>query len=75
MFDHFGPEAGRDYFEVAGRDETVRDNRRLLYHAMTSAGFCTDPDEWWHFDYGNQKWALSLNKEFAVYDEIVTIVE
>lgn len=72
-FDHFGPEAGRDYFEIAARDETVRHNRRLLYSAMTHMGFSTDPDEWWHFDYGNQKWAVSLNKDTAIYGEIVSI--
>lgn len=70
-FDHFGPEASRDYFEAAGRDETVRHNRRLLYAAMTNAGFCTDPDEWWHFDYGNQKWAVSLGLNTASYGEII----
>lgn len=70
-FDHFGPEANRDYFEVAGRDEVVRNNRHILHQAMTKAGFSTDPDEWWHFDYGNQKWAMSLNQELAFYGEII----
>lgn len=31
--------------------------RRLLYWAMTKAGFRNYPAEWWHFDYGNQMWA------------------
>ena len=32
---------------------TARNNRRLLYHVMTSAGFTAYPHEWWHFDFGD----------------------
>ena len=42
-------------------------NRRLLYHVMVSAGFTNYPDEWWHFDYGNQNWALMSGRKAAVY--------
>lgn len=31
----------------------VRDNRRLLYYAMTEAGFTSYPYEWWHYDFGD----------------------
>jgi D-alanyl-D-alanine dipeptidase len=31
-------------------------NRRLLYWIMTAEGFANYPNEWWHFDYGNQMW-------------------
>ncbi len=31
-------------------------NRRLLYWLMTEEGFANYPNEWWHFDFGNQMW-------------------
>jgi D-alanyl-D-alanine dipeptidase len=46
-------------------------NRRILYRAITSADFSTAPDEWWHFRYGNQKWAVSLQKEIALYGDFI----
>ena len=39
--------------EVCAMDARVL-NRRLLYWAMTSAGFTNYSNEYWHFDYGNQ---------------------
>lgn len=69
VFDHFGPEAGLFYFEYPDRDSRVRANRRLLRDSMVDAGFSVDPDEWWHFDYGNQKWAIETGREKAFYGE------
>ena len=68
-FDHFGPEAASMYYEEAGRDTTIRDNRRLLREAMMSEDFRHDDDEWWHYDFGNQLWAAAKGKSFAIYGE------
>lgn len=38
--------------------ETARDNRRLLYNLMTSAGFVNYRCEWWHYAYGERQWAV-----------------
>lgn len=38
-------------------------NRRILYHVMCEAGFTNYMYEWWHFDFGNQMWALNKNVE------------
>ncbi|WP_157534143.1 M15 family metallopeptidase [Moritella sp. JT01] len=46
-----------------------RDNRRLLRQAMESAGFRTDKDEWWYFDYGTQLWAAEFGYSVAIYGE------
>jgi D-alanyl-D-alanine dipeptidase len=43
------------------------ENRRLLHHAMTSAGFANYPGEWWHYDYGNQRWANLIGTPHALY--------
>jgi len=63
-FDDASPESHSACFEKdrgrAGEDarKTCRDNRRLLYWAMLDAGFTNYPYEWWHYDYGDQLWAL-----------------
>jgi D-alanyl-D-alanine dipeptidase len=53
-FDHFGIEASMRFFETTNADNSIRDNRRMLYWAMTTAGFSGYDEEWWHFDFGNQ---------------------
>jgi zinc D-Ala-D-Ala dipeptidase len=70
VFDHFGSEAAPLYYEEHTElDETVRSNRRILRTAMWDAGFTSDVDEWWHFDYGNQVWAVNASKNEAIYGE------
>lgn len=56
-FDHGGEEAALGYYEKLSqqRDLTpeevkARNNRRLLYNVMTTAGFEPYADEWWHFN-------------------------
>ncbi len=68
-FDFFGPEAASLYYESHSDNETVKANRKLLRESMIAAGFRSDTDEWWHFDYGNQIWAAELNKPCAIYGE------
>jgi zinc D-Ala-D-Ala dipeptidase len=45
-----GPDA-----RAASDIEAMR-NRRLLYWVMQAEGFANYPNEWWHFDFGNQMW-------------------
>lgn len=45
-----------DALERKSNNHAARTNRRILYHAMTRAGFVNYPYEWWHFDYGTQMW-------------------
>jgi len=56
LFDDFTNRAWSNHFEVFDECEEVRDNRRLLYNAMLSAGFTNLPSEWWHYDYGTKFW-------------------
>lgn len=44
-------------------------NRRLLYNIMTDVGFTNYPEEWWHYDYGNQSWAYFNNRHSAIYGQ------
>lgn len=54
-FDDFTPAAHADAFEH--RPGPVREHRRLLFHAMSLAGFIVISCEWWHFEYGTRRWA------------------
>lgn len=68
-FDHFGPEASARYYEdklLNPGEEIIKNNRRLLYHSMTNAGFSSYDEEWWHFDFGNQFHSARTN-ETAIY--------
>jgi D-alanyl-D-alanine dipeptidase len=67
-FDDFTDAAHTAHYEHS--DTIVRENRRLLYHLMTAAGFSNYPFEWWHYDYGNQFWAYRLEKPNAFYGPI-----
>ncbi|MDK2871774.1 MAG: zinc D-Ala-D-Ala dipeptidase [bacterium] len=55
---------------LSEKEVEAMQNRRLLYHVMTSVGFTNYIDEWWHFDYGNQNWAWIKNEEYALYGPI-----
>ena len=42
-------------------------HREALAAAMADAGFARHPNEWWHFSYGDQLWALLQQRPIAVY--------
>lgn len=63
-FDSFDIASRTDYF----RDKDVRyhKNRELLFRVMNAAGFTNYPEEWWHYDFGNQFWGYILGRP-AIY--------
>lgn len=67
-FDDYSDAAHTAYFENTPH-HTIRDNRRLLYNAMLSAGFTNYPSEWWHYDFGDCFWAAAKNKD-SIYQGI-----
>ncbi|MBC8102890.1 MAG: hypothetical protein H7Z41_09915, partial [Cytophagales bacterium] len=54
--DKIGPEAKR--------------HRLLLTTALLDAGFSNCRDEWWHWSYGDNAWAVRTGCGVAVYDRI-----
>ena len=57
-FDNLTSQAHTDWFErTDGGRETMRDQRRLLFHVMEAAGFVNYGCEWWHYSYGDRQWA------------------
>ena len=55
-FDELSPRTAPDFYDGATDPAGVLyDIRRLLLRSvMESAGFTNYPEEWWHFDFGNQ---------------------
>jgi D-alanyl-D-alanine dipeptidase len=50
--------------------EKQKENRSILYKAMTEAGFVNYPLEWWHYCYGDRMWAAYTEKSEAFYGPI-----
>jgi zinc D-Ala-D-Ala dipeptidase len=69
-FDEFSQRAYTDYYAGRPNGAEIATRRALLVEAMGTGGFSNDPAEWWHFDCGNQLWAVSRNTN-AVYGGIV----
>jgi D-alanyl-D-alanine dipeptidase len=61
-FDAFHAEAAVDWFENGASSpseaaDLVRGLRRLLASALTAHGLAPLPEEWWHWSFGDQRWA------------------
>ena len=73
-FDAFGDKTKTNYYETSQESIEIRNNRRLLYYCMTSAGFTNLPSEWWHYDFGDKFWAY-YNNTPALYTGVFCISE
>lgn len=60
-FDDFSPKASVDFFESDENSPACK-NRRILYNAMTEAGFTSYSAEWWHYDFGDIFWGAITEK-------------
>lgn len=63
-WDSFDIESQTAYFKNG--NNLYHNNRRLLYEIMTKVGFTNYPEEWWHYDFGNQFWG-HIAKTHAIY--------
>ena len=43
-------------------------NRKILFDAMTAAGFTNYPAEWWHYSYGDRMWAAYSRNKISLYN-------
>lgn len=75
-FDDFTEKAWTNHFEPdykdSERNNAVKNNRRMLYNVMISVGFTNLPSEWWHYDYGDDKWA-QLNHTAPLYCGVLDV--
>lgn len=56
--------------DAAGLSETARKNREILRSVMEPTGLTNYADEWWHWSYGDNGWALRVGAAKAIYDLI-----
>src|SRR3990167_5705649 len=47
-----------------------KENGKILYEAMTEAGFANYPLEWWHYSYGDRMWAAYTRRNECFYGAI-----
>ncbi|MBU1003949.1 MAG: M15 family metallopeptidase [Proteobacteria bacterium] len=74
-FDYPGEVSATRHFEerlergesLEARETEALDNRRLLHHVMLEAGFVNYHAEWWHYEYGTQRWAYVKGLDQAKY--------
>lgn len=71
-WDAFSPVSAVDHFEREGSvkshaDALARDLRRVLARAMLGAGFAPLATEWWHWSFGDQRWAAFHGLEATLY--------
>lgn len=72
-FDDFSYLANTHAFEKTD-NEVVKENRRMLYFAMTDVGFTNFPNEWWHYDYGDIFYSR-MTKKSVKYASVYSINE
>jgi D-alanyl-D-alanine dipeptidase len=55
------------YTDAGGIPPLAKYNRRLLGHALRTAGLVNYPTEWWHWSYGDRYWAMHTGASAALY--------
>ncbi len=53
-----------------GLSEIAERNRALLRSILEPTGLTNYADEWWHWSYGDNRWALRVGATNAIYDKI-----
>ncbi len=53
-----------------GLSAEAQKNRALLREILEPTGLTNYADEWWHWSYGDNGWALRVDAPFALYDKI-----
>lgn len=68
-WDSFESHSSTEYFRNI--NALYHRNRELLFRIMTISGFSNYPEEWWHFDYGNQFWGhlTGRNAIYGIFNE------
>ena len=57
-------------FDAPGLSAEARKNRDLLKSVLEPTGLTNYADEWWHWSYGDNGWALRVKAPHAIYDKI-----
>ena len=57
-------------FDAPGLSDQAHKNRELLRSILEPTGLTNYADEWWHWSYGDNGWALRVGAGKAIYDKI-----
>ena len=69
-FDEFLPESAPAALERIIHPDTARDLRRLLASVLSAEQLVVIDSEWWHWSYGDQRWAAQTGTPAAIYGEV-----
>jgi D-alanyl-D-alanine dipeptidase len=65
-FDDFVERSRRDWYDAhpprTQQDRAARQNRAVLFEAMAAADFVGLDSEWWHFEWGTERWARAVDQ-------------
>jgi D-alanyl-D-alanine dipeptidase len=67
LIDEISDRSLPDYFANSTNFQAFHRDRQLLNAVMSHSGFVRHPHEWWHFSYGDQLWAWTVNGNMAIY--------
>jgi D-alanyl-D-alanine dipeptidase len=56
--------------DARGLSPEAEKNRALLRQILEPTGLTNYADEWWHWSYGDNGWALRVEAKAAIYDKI-----
>lgn len=68
-FDDFSKRSWPASLEGVPGPSTARDLRRLLASVLQSEGMVVIGTEWWHWSFGDQRWAAQTGASEALYGE------
>ena len=71
-FDEFCDKTYTNYFK--DKNNSIHNNRMILYNCMIKAGFSNLESEYWHYDYGNKNWS-EITGNYVLYDEIIGLTK
>ncbi len=60
----------RAAMHARGLSDAAEKNRALLREILEPTGLTNYADEWWHWSYGDNGWALRVGAPCAIYDKI-----
>ncbi|MFZ2314541.1 MAG: M15 family metallopeptidase [Gammaproteobacteria bacterium] len=60
----------RNFTFAQNVSDQAKANRKILFDAMTKAGFVNYPAEWWHWSYGDKYWAQHVKSPHAIYGSV-----
>jgi D-alanyl-D-alanine dipeptidase len=66
--DELSPRSYPDHYRHSDHPQAAlfHQHRQVLRQVMERAGFCQHPQEWWHFSWGDQRWAWQTQIQPAI---------